>query len=134
VGRLLPVHRHVSANRTFVIVAETHDPISMRSQVQYRVGSFSRDQTRPFAYNKRIRQKPYPFLLSYLEDSGPDPGLEVDALGGPVDGVKFLEGMGLHPHFGLFLRNRPLGAGVYDSRQVIASLAKLAAISAYHCA
>jgi hypothetical protein len=104
----------------------------MRSQVQRRTGGIFQDQTRPFAYNKRSLQKPYPFLSSYLEDSGLGPGQELDALGGPVDGVKYLEGMGLHPHFGLSLRNRRLGAGVYDSRQGIAARAKLEGISAYH--
>jgi|SRR5580704_2817890 hypothetical protein len=65
------MHGHQSAIRTFLDIAETHDPISMRSQVQYWAGEVSQDQTRHFAYNKRIGQKPYPFLLSYLEDSGP---------------------------------------------------------------
>ena len=69
-GRLLPISAHKSAIRTFENVAETHDPISMRSQVQCQAGGISRDQTRPFAYNKRRVQKPYPFLLSYLEDGG----------------------------------------------------------------
>jgi len=68
---------HKSAIRTFENVAETHDPISMRSQVQCQAGGISRDQTRPFAYNKRRVQKPYPFLLSYLEDGGTPPGQEL---------------------------------------------------------
>jgi len=69
---------HQSAIRTFLNVVETHDPISMRSQV--RAGqAVSQDQTRHFAYSKSSVQKPYPFLLSFLEDSW-------DAMGGGPKG------------------------------------------------
>jgi hypothetical protein len=69
VGGHLPIGGHKSSIRTFENVDETHDPISMRPHAQCRAGGISRDQTGPFAYNKRRVQKPYPFPSSYLEVS-----------------------------------------------------------------
>lgn len=67
-GKSLPMEKHKSPIRTFLSIHKTHDPISMRSRFQRRAGGISQGRTGPFAYNKRRDQKPYTFVLSYLED------------------------------------------------------------------